>query len=151
VTWTNIYRENLTLPELVAYEAAAPVESAACGGTHRLFGLSWVYHMHLQRGGPTEGVGKTGAERSNHHRDPARKWQNADGTFSTSYFRERGNSADKMLRINTTGHILEWLALALSDDELVQPWVQAAANALALQILDQGNAPIDSGSMYHAV
>src|SRR5207244_13586850 len=45
---------------------------------------------------------------------------------------------------------LEWLALALSDADLRQPWVQDAANALALMILDQQDASIEGGSLYHA-
>ena len=54
------------------------------------------------------------------------------------------------LRINTTGHIFEWLALALTDEELKQDWVQNAANALALLILQAHNQPIEGGSLYHA-
>ena len=56
----------------------------------------------------------------------------------------------RALRIGTTGHVLEWLALALSDEELREPWVQQAASALSLLILDSGNRPIDSGGLYHA-
>ena len=62
--------------------------------------------------------------------------QNPDGSFSTDFFRESGNAADKQLRINSTGHTLEWLALALPDAELKEQWVQDAANALAMTILD---------------
>jgi hypothetical protein len=54
------------------------------------------------------------------------------------------------LRINTTGHVLEWLALALPDDELRAGWVQDAVGALALMILDSGGAAIEGGSLYHA-
>jgi hypothetical protein len=46
---------------------------------------------------------------------------------------------------------LEWLALALSDAELKEPWVEDAANALAMQILDMQDVPIEGGSLYHAI
>src|SRR5262249_7245626 len=72
-------------------------------------------------------------------------------SLSTNFFRSRGNAPDKNIRINTTGHIVEWLALALNDEELRQQWVQDAVNALSLMILDLQADPIDSGSMYHAV
>jgi hypothetical protein len=49
--WTNGYGEKLRLEDLVRYELDASVEQAPCGGTHRLFGLTWVYHLHLQKGG----------------------------------------------------------------------------------------------------
>jgi hypothetical protein len=148
--WTNGAGEKLRFEDLVRYELAAPVEDAACGGTHRLFGLSWVHRLHLARGGKTEGVWKEVVQQTAKYRDLAQRWQNPDGCFSTQFFRGGGDAPDKQLRINTTGHTLEWLALALSDEELRQPWVQNAASALALTILDLQNAPIEGGSLYHA-
>jgi hypothetical protein len=151
VVWTNAYGERLRLEDLVRYESDASVEQAPCGGTHRLFGLTWVYHMHRQRGGKAEGVWKDIADKTAKYRDLARKYQNPDGAFSTAHFRGPGNAADKQARISTSGHILEWLALALSDEELKQQWVEDGANAVALMILDLQDAPIDGGALYHAV
>jgi hypothetical protein len=151
VTWTNVINEKLHFEDIVRYELDAPVETAACGGTHRLFGLNWAYHLHLQKGGKAEGVWKGIPEKTAKYRDLAKRYQNPDGSFSTSYFRSRGDVPDKNQRIGSTGHIVEWLALALSDEELRQQWVQDAVNALSLLILDLQGAPIDSGSMYHAV
>lgn len=149
--WENMYGEKLTLHDMVRYELDGSVEQAPCGGTHRLFGLTWVYHLHLQNGGTTEGIWKDIAAKTAKYRDLAKKNQNADGSFSTSYFGGPGSAADKLVRIGTTGHILEWLALALSDEDLKQEWVQRAANALALMILDLQDQPIDGGALYHAV
>lgn len=151
VEWTNLAHEKLHFTDIVRYELNQSVENAACGGTHRLFGLSWVYHMHLQKGGKTEGVWQVVADKTKKYAELAKKFQNPDGTFSTSFFKGPGNDKDKNLRINTTGHILEWLALALSDEELRLPWVQEAVSALCLQILDLQGASIDGGGMYHAV
>jgi hypothetical protein len=150
-SWTNWFNEPLTVEDVVRYELDAPVETAACGGTHRLFGLNWAYHIHLQNGGKAEGVWRRVPEHTAHYRDLARQYQNSDGSLSTNFFRSRGNAPDKNIRINTTGHIVEWLALALNDEELRQQWVQDAVNALSLMILDLQADPIDSGSMYHAV
>jgi hypothetical protein len=85
------------------------------------------------------------------HHDLAKKHQNADGSFSTDFFVGPANVNDAQRRINTTGHTLEWLALALSDQELREPWMQSAANAAALQILDLQGSPIEGGSLYHSV
>jgi hypothetical protein len=159
-TWTNAFGEKLRLEDLVRYELDAPMDDSGgphglpplpCGGTHRLFGLSWVYHLHLAKGGRTEGIWREVAERTEHYKQMTRRWQNADGALSTSYFRGPGNAPDPALRLNTTGHILEWLGLALSDAELREPWVQNAANALALMILDGQGEALDGGSLYHAV
>jgi hypothetical protein len=149
--WTNGYGEKLRFEDLVRYELDATISEAACGGTHRLSGLNYVYHLHLQKGGKTEGVWKEIVEKTAKYRDLARKYQNADGSFSTDFFNGPGNVEDKQRRIYTTGHTLEWLALALSDDALKEQWVQDAANALALMILDLQGSGIEGGSLYHAV
>jgi hypothetical protein len=149
--WTNGYGEKLRFEDLVRYELDATISEAACGGTHRLAGLNFVHHLHLQKGGKTEGVWKEIVDKTAKYRDLAKKYQNADGSFSADFFNGPGNVEDKQRRIYTTGHTLEWLALALSDEELKAQWVQDAANALAMMILDLQGSGIEGGSLYHAV
>jgi hypothetical protein len=151
ISWTNGRGEKLEYTDLIRYELDADVEHAACGGTHRLFGLTWAYHLHKQRGLSTTGIWEEIPVKEAKYRELARRYQNADGSFSTEFFRGRGNDQDKQLRINTTGHVLEWLALAAPDEELRAPWVQSAASALSLMILDLQSDPIEGGSLYHAV
>jgi hypothetical protein len=148
--WTNGAGESLSCADLVRYELGQPMEGAACGGTHRLFGLTWAYHLHLRNGGERQGVWKDVADRLEQYREAARRFQNPDGSFSTRYLAGPGDARDVQLRINTTGHVLEWLALALPDDELRAGWVQGAVGALALLILDSGGAAVEGGSLYHA-
>jgi hypothetical protein len=149
--WTNGAGEPLTFEDLLRYELDASVEDAPCGGTHRLFGLAWAYYLHTGRGQPATALWREVPEKTAKYRDLARKWRNGDGSFSTQFFRGPGNAPDKQLRINSTGHVFEWLALALSDRELQATWLEEAANALCLMILDLKDGPIDSGSLYHAV
>jgi hypothetical protein len=151
VEWTNFHHEKIHFEDVVRYELNQSVENAACGGTHRLFGLSWAYHLHLQRGGKNVGVWQEIPKKVAQYKELARRYQNADGSLSTSFFRGPGNEDDKNRRINTTGHMVEWAALAFSDDELREPWLENAVNALCLDILDLQGAAIDGGSMYHAV
>jgi hypothetical protein len=149
--WTNNRGEKLTYEDVVRYELNEPViESPACGGTHRLFGLTWAYHLHLKEGGKTTGVWKEVAAKTAHFKKLARQLQNKDGSFSTEYFRGPGNSRNLTLRIATTGHILEWLSLAMTDAELRQKWVQNAAGILAAMILENSDKGLDGGGMYHA-
>jgi hypothetical protein len=148
--WTNAAGEALCLGDLARYELDQPMEGAACGGTHRLFGLTWAYHLHLRSGGRREGVWKDVAERLELYRQAARRYQNWDGSFSTRYLAGPGDARDAQVRINSTGHVLEWLALTLPDDELRAGWVQDAVGALALMILDGQGAALEGGSLYHA-
>ncbi len=148
--WVNEAGERLRFEDLVRYELDAPVESAACGGTHRLFGLSWAYQLHRGRGGRETGAWAEVPAKVAKYRDLARQYQNPDGTFSTAYFRGWGTAPDPQLRVSTTGHILEWLALALSDDELRQPWVRNATRALADLLTGLRDEPVEGGALYHA-
>lgn len=150
-TWTNAMGEKVSVEDLVRFELDQSMDTSACGGTHRLFGLSWVYHLHRAKGGKKEGVWKDCHDKLAHYKDLAKKYQNPNGLLSTSYF--KGSALDKRnlnAQISTTGHILEWLALALTDDELKEPWVQDAANALCQLILQQSTDGIESGGLYHA-
>jgi len=151
VTWTNMFGEKLHYEDMIRYELDQSVENAACGGTHRLFGLTWSYYLHLNRGGKAEGVWKEVVEKIAKYRDNAKEHQNPDGSLSTDFFKGPGNSQDKSLRINTTGHMLEWLALALTDEEIKEQWVEDAAVALSQMILDVEGSPVAGGTLYHAV
>jgi len=148
--WTNEDGERLTLRDCVHYEIHQPIETAACGGTHRLFGLRWVHNLHLQRGGKTEGVWKELDDQQRKYQELARKWQNPDGSFSTDFFVSQANISDMQRRMNTSGHILEWLALSLSDEQIHEPWVEDAANAVAMMFLDIQGQPMEGGTLYHA-
>lgn len=154
ISWTNAYGEKLHFEDLVRYELAQPMKPpppVACGGTHRLFGLSWVYHLHLTKGGRKTGVWKDVADFLDRHKELAKKYQSSDGSLSTDFFQKHGTSTDMQQRIYSTGHTFEWLALALTDAELRQPWVENAANALAMMFLEIRQSPMDGGALYHAV
>jgi FKBP-type peptidyl-prolyl cis-trans isomerase FkpA len=47
--------------------------------------------------------------------------QNPDGSFSTNWFEARGNHNDPGRKLQTTGHMLEWLVYTLPDDQLQSP------------------------------
>jgi hypothetical protein len=148
--WTNLSKEALTCEDLVRYELNQPVDTAACGGTHRLFGLTWALHLHQKKGGRVEGVWKEVADKLEVYKQRAHQFQNPDGSFSTAYLAKPGNNPELQARIGATGHVLEWLALAMTDKELRQDWVGDAASALAVMILQNQNNPIDGGALYHA-
>jgi len=151
IEWTNQAGEKITFEDMVRYELNQPIDTAACGGTHRLFGLTWVNHLHLKKGGQNTGVWKEIGDKIDLYKHQAHKYQNADGAFSTNYVSGPGNIQDVQLRIGTTGHVLEWLSLALTKEELSEQWVQDAVNALVMMILESRSDPIEGGALYHAV
>jgi hypothetical protein len=150
ISWINEAGENVSFEDVVRYELRQPIDTAACGGTHRLFGLTWAYHLHMQQGGKKTGVWQEVADKIDFYKKQAHKFQNPDASFSTEYVSKPGSARDVQLRIGTTGHVLEWLALALTDKELAEPWVQEAANNLVMMILESRTDPIEGGALYHA-
>lgn len=150
ITWTNSADETLRFTDVVQYELDQSIDMAACGGTHRLFGFTWAYYLHLRNGGKNEGVWKAAESKIRSYKQLAHDLQNKDGSFSTDYFKGPGKKQDAQLRISTTGHTLEWLALAMTDEELQLPWVKDAVNALVMMILNMRDEGIESGALYHA-
>ncbi len=148
--WTNSFDESLRLEDLVRYELDQNVEAAACGGTHRLFGLHWVHQLHVKNGGANTGVWQEVAEKMKRYQDLARELQNPDGSFSTEFFRGPGNVDEMRQRITSSGHVFEWLALSLPEEQLRANWVRRAANSLSNMILDIQSAPMEGGTLYHA-
>jgi len=144
--WTNKDGEKLTFEDVVRYELDQPVdESAACGGTHRLFGFTWAYHRHREKGGTKEGVWKDAANKIEEFKKHARESQNKNYCW-TKYVSGRGEGQD----LASTGHVIEWLALALTDDELKQGWIEDAVSELAMSIIKGRDERIDGGAFYHA-
>jgi len=53
--WMNDQGLQWNIPKLISEELQQPVRGAACGGTHRLTGLTLAYKKRLQRGEPLDG------------------------------------------------------------------------------------------------
>ncbi len=116
--WVNDQGLEWDMPRLVREELAQPIRGAACGGTHRLSGLSLAVKTRVRRGEPLDGEYARAAEFVKKYQQYAFRLQNRDGSLSTSWFRGAGDDDDLDRRIKTTGHILEWLCYSLSDEEL---------------------------------
>jgi hypothetical protein len=144
--WTNSDGEKLKFEDVVHYELNQPVDdTAACGGTHRLFGFTWAYHLHRKNGGKKEGVWKEAADKIEYYKAQAKESQNKDFGW-VKYVSGREDGED----LASSGHVIEWLALALTRKELEQGWVEDGANELAMSIIKTRQEPVESGALYHA-
>ena len=149
--WKNMYGEKLSLEDIAQYEATQPIKDAACGGTHRLYGLTWAYHLHLASGGKTTGVWRKVADRLAEYSSKAKRFQNPDGSFSSDYVSSGPSwTRNNEKQIASTGHVFEWLCEQLPDSELREPWMERAAYALTSMILEKQSYAIDGGALYHA-
>jgi hypothetical protein len=139
-----------TIERLVALEAAQNIDESACGGSHRLYGLAAALRLYRATGKPISGAWLTAQQKINQCVALARQYQQPDGSFSTSYFQRSSSSPDLALRLNTTGHTLEFLTMALDDKQLAEPWVERAVLYLCNLLEGTQELPLECASLYHA-
>jgi hypothetical protein len=152
-TWTARDGESWSIAKLVEEEIVQPIRGAACGGTHRLFGLSYGCQRRLKATGQLDGV-YLRADR--YVRDfqnfTLTKLQNRDGSFSTEWFKYPADREDDIDRkIQTTGHILEWLVASLDQERLYDPRIVAATEFLCRALMREPSRDWKIGPLGHAL
>jgi hypothetical protein len=153
-TWTAGDGEPWSLERLVEMEASASLADSACGGSHRLFGLAVALNRYLAATGLTPeqltGGWASAEQRIQEGIERARRFQQPDGSFSTAFFDRPSTSPDVFARIGSTGHVFEFLAMALEQQRLSEPWVLRAAEALLTLLEQTADVPVECGGLYHA-
>jgi hypothetical protein len=137
-SWTNSAGQEWSIERLVREEMSQPVIGAACGGTHRLMGLAYAVRKREESGLPMTGEFRRAKKYlDEYHRYTLTKLQNSDGSFSTEWFKAPGARPDIGRRIQTSGHILEWLSYSLPLEMLEDPRVVKAVEYLT-NVLHEG-------------
>ncbi|HEV3006083.1 MAG TPA: hypothetical protein VGX78_16560, partial [Pirellulales bacterium] len=112
-TWRSSAGETWSISRLIQEEIKSPIIGAACGGTHRLMGLSYAVHERVKQGGTLDGQFMRADRYVRDYHRYAFSLQNSDGSFSTDWFKGRAAKPDVERRLQTTGHILEWMAYSV--------------------------------------
>ncbi|MDA7978109.1 MAG: hypothetical protein MPJ50_04985 [Pirellulales bacterium] len=150
-TWKSDDGQAWSIERLVREEISQRIQGGTCGGTHRLMGLTYAVVRRKQQGLELTGDFARAATYINEYIDYALKLRNPDGSFSTSFLEHRAMNPDLSVRLRTTGHILEWLAFAVSDDTLRDPEIVESVEYLT-QILEQSpNRNWEVGPLGHAL
>lgn len=149
--WLNEQGERWDIPRLIREEQAQPIRGAACGGTHRLAGLSLAFRRREARGEPLDGAYAEAARFVNQYQGYAFRLQNEDGSLSTEWFRGRGAEEDIDRRLRTTGHLLEWLIYSLPESELRSYRTVRAVNYLTTLLATNADHDWHLGSIAHAI
>jgi hypothetical protein len=139
-----------SLQKLIQEELSQPIVGAACGGTHRLMGYSFAIKQRLLQGRPLDGQYAKASKFINDYVAYTWKLQNADGSFSTSWYERRGDEPNEERKVQTTGHMLEWLMFTVPDAELNQPRVQKSIDFLLSKIYDKKDYKWPIGPRGHA-
>lgn len=160
-TWTARDGETWSLGRLAGMEAGSSYDEdewlsriwdGACGGTHRLIGLATALNR-WQNAYPDrelDGSWKAARERVDWAVETARAYQLPSGAFSIMFFQRPSGSRSIDEHLAATGHTLEFLSIAMTDEQLRQPWVQHAVEYLC-DLLDRTRElDLECGALYHA-
>lgn len=143
--------EKLLEIELDQIDTARLDVGGPCGGTHRLFGVAIALKRHIAQGGPMTEVWERAQKEIDAAIELARTNQNADGSLSVHFFRGRpGITSDLGQNLHATGHTFEFLAIALPEERLDEPWFNLAADALSEMFEDGAELDLECGALYHA-
>ena len=150
-TWTSRSGETWSIPRLIHEELKQPIRGAACGGTHRLMGFSYAINKRILRGKPMTGEFLRAQKFINNYHRYTFSLQNPDGSFSTDWFTRRGANPDVDRRLKTTGHVAEWLAFSMSDEEMRDPRMTKAIDYLATILLGDQSRTWEIGPLGHGL
>ncbi|MBD3674497.1 MAG: hypothetical protein HUJ26_13325 [Planctomycetaceae bacterium] len=150
--WVNKDGQPWSIERLVQRQTRANFNKAACGGTHGLFALSHARKQHLAvEGNDLTGVWIDADQTIKKHVNIARALQYSDGAFSCGYFAYQDYKKDFAERLSPTGHTLEFLMMAVDDDELQKDWIRKGVEHVADDLINHKKNPIDCGPLYHAL
>jgi hypothetical protein len=150
-TWVNDQGMTWDFERLVAEELRQPVRGAACGGMHRLTGLSLGVKARKKAGLPVDGSFARAEQFVGQYRNYAYRLQNSDGSFSTEWFRGPGAESDLDRRLKTSGHTLEWLLYNGDEQQWNYYRTVRAVNYLANLMWSNRYRDWEAGPLGHAI
>lgn len=153
-SWQGADGETWNLERVMAMELEADLAESACGGAHRLYGLATAVNRYRQRhpeaSKPLAGVWGEAELTIADCIERSRQFQQADGSFSTQYFERPASSPDVFAKLGSSGHIFEFLAVALPAERLTEPWVLRGADRLVTMLEQTADIDVECGALYHA-
>lgn len=150
--WITKQGKEWTLEQLVNMEAGQDINTSACGGSHRLYALAKALSEYRKSGGdfPANSGWAHARDRVNEAVKTCQEFQQPTGALSTNYWIRPATSPDIGERIGTTGHALEFLVQAMSDEQLQEAWVVKTVLFLVDQLEKTRSLSIECGGLYHA-
>ena len=139
------------MQRLIKEELAQPIVGAACGGTHRMTGFSYAVRRREQRGEPFTGQWQRAKKFIDDFHEYTFRLQNPDGSFSTDWFAGRADNGPPTKRLETTGHITEWLAFSLNKEQLVEPRMMKSVYYLSNLLIEHRDEKWGIGPLGHGL
>jgi len=117
-TWQNDRGETWSIERIIKEEIAKPVITEVDGGMHRLMGVSCAVARRTQLKKPIDGQYQRAQKFIDEYHEYAMKLQNADGSWGPRFLASRETGRDHVAQLRANGHVLEWLAVSLPEEQL---------------------------------
>ncbi len=150
-TWIASDGQEWSIDKLLESELKQGIASSACGGTHRMVGITHAYNRRKQEGAPITGVWKQAEDLVEQCKQGCFEFQNADGSLSSNFFLRPGVAIEISDKLHSTGHQFEFMIVAMDDNEIKEDWVRRAALNLTETLRKTQKAPLECGALYHAL
>jgi hypothetical protein len=148
--WTTDEGEKYLIEKIVELAVYRDPRIETCEGTHHLYGVAYALAKYRAQGGRDKEVWTKAQNYVRNYVEQARSFQQEDGAFSGAGFHGSFAPVSPRNMMDTSGHTLEWLTVALSADELQEPWVRKAVRHLCEEILRHPLKDFNDGGLYHA-
>ncbi|MFL2870533.1 MAG: hypothetical protein ACJZ8O_07250 [Pirellulaceae bacterium] len=149
--WQSATGKEFTIESLLKSELSQQVNGAACGGSHRLMGISYALNRRNHREEPMTSVWLRAKKYIEDYIRYVLQLQNPDGSFSSNWFQSRGVTSDLPRKLYTSGHVLEWLVFSVSNEQLLSDQVSSAVDYLSSTLHSQRHSGLEMGTVGHAL
>ncbi len=149
--WRSADGQSWDFERLIREELSQPVVGAACGGTHRLMGFAHALRHRRAEGGEIAGQWLRAEKFLEEFVTYTYQLQNRDGSMSTSWFEKPEDNGDMDRKVQTTGHMVEWLLTFTPDEDLQNPRLVAAIRFLLGAMNSQRDHDWQIGPKGHAL
>jgi len=149
-TWNNKFGQEMSVERLIENILSHGPGYEACFGTYAAYALAFALTEHHRKGGRSAPVWGECAGRVDELLGFARRNQNADGSFTYRWYERGGPLFDEEDVIHVTGHMLEWIVVAVAKEEIQADWISDAADVTARTILRRVHEDTSYGVISHA-
>lgn len=150
-TWSAADGRTASWEGLVEVELEHDIDLSPCGGAHRLTGIALALNAKRRLSLADTPVWQRAQAKVDEAVAKVREQRSANGALSSFYFVRPGTTADLSAQLSSSGHLLEFVALAVPSDELSSPWLETAVERLCSVLEQTSDVELDCGALYHAL
>jgi hypothetical protein len=151
-SWKAESGRSYSIENLVALAIKRDPRRETEGGPHHLYGIAIALEQYQrEHEGELTGTWKAAREYLDRYVALARKNQQDDGQFSVAMFRSPRKADSPKQLVWATGHTIEWLCVALTAEQLKEPWVKRGVARLLQEMEKHPADAFSEGGLYHAV